>query len=269
MALPEKARVLITVKASPEPSTSYGDTVCVAGIRLDKDKPEWIRLFPVPFRYLDEEQKFRKYEIVSMDLVKARQDSRPESHSPDLESIKIESFLKKESRSNHVLPLVDRTMCEVVQDISDDLNGKSLAVVRARHIDGMTFKVHGPWTEEEEKRLKAWSGAPDLFGTPRLRVLQPPRLKVYYKWHCDTPTCPGHEQRLLDWELTAFQRRLQNETEVALQDAIRERFLTKMFPAGTVPHFFVGNFKDGPKRKTFSLLGTFPSSSGAPDMTLF
>ena len=31
----ERAEVLITVKASPEPSEAHGDTVCVAGVRLD------------------------------------------------------------------------------------------------------------------------------------------------------------------------------------------------------------------------------------------
>ncbi len=30
----EQARVLVTVKTSPRPSATYGDTVCVAGIRL-------------------------------------------------------------------------------------------------------------------------------------------------------------------------------------------------------------------------------------------
>lgn len=31
---PEHAKVLILVKASPEPSEKYGDTVCMAGIRV-------------------------------------------------------------------------------------------------------------------------------------------------------------------------------------------------------------------------------------------
>ncbi|CAM3719201.1 hypothetical protein E4A47_04460 [Micrococcus flavus] len=34
---PKAARVLITVKATPQPSQKYGDTVCVAGIRLRED----------------------------------------------------------------------------------------------------------------------------------------------------------------------------------------------------------------------------------------
>lgn len=269
MALPEKARVLITVKASPEPSTSYGDTVCVAGIRLDSEKPEWIRLFPVPFRYLGEDQQFTKYEIVTLQLTKARNDPRPESYSPNLESITRGSVLPVAARPNHILPLVNRTMCEVVEDIGEDLNGTSLAVVRAREITGMKFKTHGPWKPEEEKRLATWAEAPDLFGTPRARVLQPPRLKVYYTWFCESPNCHEHEQRLLDWELTAFQRRWRNDSEEAVKDAIRQRFLTDMFPANKVPHFYVGNFAAGPKRKTFSLLGLFPSAKANPDAVLF
>ena len=43
----ERATVLITVKASPEIGRTHGETVCVAGIRLDGDDYRWIRLFPV------------------------------------------------------------------------------------------------------------------------------------------------------------------------------------------------------------------------------
>lgn len=37
-------RVMITVKAAPNPSEQYGETVCVAGIRLDPDNSGWVRL---------------------------------------------------------------------------------------------------------------------------------------------------------------------------------------------------------------------------------
>ena len=45
--LSEQARVLITVKASPEPSEKYGDTVCVAPWMLTyhervSDKAQWL-----------------------------------------------------------------------------------------------------------------------------------------------------------------------------------------------------------------------------------
>jgi hypothetical protein len=33
----EQMQVLVTVKAYPQPSRTYGETVCVAGVRTDAD----------------------------------------------------------------------------------------------------------------------------------------------------------------------------------------------------------------------------------------
>ena len=46
-----KDRVLITVKTYPTLSRRYGETVCTAGVREDGS---WVRIYPVPFRRLDE-----------------------------------------------------------------------------------------------------------------------------------------------------------------------------------------------------------------------
>lgn len=55
----QPAKVLTTVKTAPVPSTSTGDTVCVAGIRLTDNGPEWIRLNPIPFRCSDNDTRFK------------------------------------------------------------------------------------------------------------------------------------------------------------------------------------------------------------------
>lgn len=57
-------KVLITVKAYPNPSTKYGETVCCAGIDIDTGK--WIRLYPIPFRDLDSAKQFSKYTIIEI-----------------------------------------------------------------------------------------------------------------------------------------------------------------------------------------------------------
>jgi hypothetical protein len=62
---PERMTVMITVKAAPNPSERYGETVCVAGIRLDPEKAGWVRLYPVNFRELDSDRKFKKYDLVT------------------------------------------------------------------------------------------------------------------------------------------------------------------------------------------------------------
>jgi hypothetical protein len=269
MALSEHARVLIAVKASPEPSTKYGDTVCVAGIRTDGPQPAWIRLYPVPFRYLESENQFNKYDLVSMDLVKASKDPRRESFTPDRSSIVVDGHLAVAQRPNHVLPLVDRSMCGVLEEIENDLNGPSLAVVRAASIDRLVFESHPGWSDAEMNRIKAWENQPDLLGTARARPIEAPRLRVSYKWKCESLSCNGHIQRLLDWELTAFQRRFNSESDEVLRAKIEQNFLVNMFPDSRTPHFYVGNFASGPKRKSFSILGAFPSTKEYADAPLF
>lgn len=95
----ERMKVLITVKAAPEPSKSYGDTVCVAGVRVDGEPHEWIRLYPVPFRHLATEEQFSKYQVVELDVNPAQHDSRSESRRPVWGSLTIgEASLKVPAR---------------------------------------------------------------------------------------------------------------------------------------------------------------------------
>ncbi len=108
MTTPTTRRVLITVKAYPNPSKTYVETVCSAGIEVDTS--QWIRLYPVPFRDLDHPKKFKKYDIIEVKCWKAPDDHRVESYKIDMDSIKFVSHLDTkrnwESRKNIVLPTV-------------------------------------------------------------------------------------------------------------------------------------------------------------------
>ena len=79
----ETAAVMITVKTYPNPSDKYLETVCVAGVRLDRGRPEWIRLYPVKFRNEDLDKQFKKYEIIRLNgTYNQTNDNRPESFRP-------------------------------------------------------------------------------------------------------------------------------------------------------------------------------------------
>jgi hypothetical protein len=80
----QRIRVLITVKAYPQLSEKYKETVCVAGIRMDTRHPRHVRLFPVPFRDLERAKQFEKYDIVEVHATEHVGDSRPESLRPNL-----------------------------------------------------------------------------------------------------------------------------------------------------------------------------------------
>jgi hypothetical protein len=47
--------VLIVVKTAPNPSNKYRETVCTVGIT---EQGKWIRLYPLPYRYIDFYKRF-------------------------------------------------------------------------------------------------------------------------------------------------------------------------------------------------------------------
>jgi hypothetical protein len=73
----ERKRVYITVKTYPTLSEKYDELVCTAGICEDGS---WIRLYPLPFRKLESEQKYKKWQWVEVDVERNTSDFRPESY---------------------------------------------------------------------------------------------------------------------------------------------------------------------------------------------
>jgi hypothetical protein len=85
--------VLITVKAYPAISNKYGEVVCVAGIRMDTPRPEWVRLFPVAFRNMPFDQRFRKYDVIRLEADRHSGDARPETYRPNVDSVEVVGHL--------------------------------------------------------------------------------------------------------------------------------------------------------------------------------
>ncbi|WP_425197541.1 hypothetical protein [Polaromonas sp.] len=81
-------RVLILCKTYPSPSAKYAETSCVAGMTAEG---RLIRLYPVPFRLVADEQQFKKWQWITARLEKARDDHRPESHRIFVDTIECDS----------------------------------------------------------------------------------------------------------------------------------------------------------------------------------
>jgi hypothetical protein len=56
-------RVLITVRTYPVPAQKGIEVSCTAGVTSDG---EWIRLFPIPYRFLTADQRFTKYQWIEV-----------------------------------------------------------------------------------------------------------------------------------------------------------------------------------------------------------
>jgi len=85
---PIKTKVLITVMTYPHPSRGYQELVCTAGIN---ENNEWVRLYPIDYRYRPRNQQFRKYQWVEIDLLPRgdKNDRRKESRKPLLDSLQV------------------------------------------------------------------------------------------------------------------------------------------------------------------------------------
>jgi hypothetical protein len=78
-----KARILILWKTYPSPSTAHTETSCIAGVEED-GKP--IRLYPAPFRLIEEGSRFKKWQWIKAQVEKSNKDHRPESHRIGVET---------------------------------------------------------------------------------------------------------------------------------------------------------------------------------------
>jgi hypothetical protein len=251
--LTEPKRVLITVKAYPNPSKKYGETVCCAGV--DLSTREWVRLYPIPYRDLDDEKKFKKYNIIEISCRKPADDKRPESYTVDTDSIKILDWLdtkvKWERRKRVVLPALSPSMCRVLQEAEE--SDKSLAMIKPREI---SFSRERAAAKDQSSREACYSQL-SFFNREKKAIEHIP-YHFYYAFKCEgAEDCPGHKMSIIDWELGQAYRswRRNYPNEETLLEKIRECWLDRICSEKNDVYFYVGNMKRF--RSSFMVLGAF------------
>lgn len=272
----EQAQVLVTVKATPQPSASYGDTSCVAGVRIDGDEPTWIRLYPIAFRWLDGESQFAKYDVIELEVRRRDSDTRRESYSPAQDSWhKINHLRPGKSRHQVIGRLPVTTTCELMGAASADPAATSLGLVYPADVDRLEFEPHPKWTPEQlakmQSRIDQESAALIPMSGSIPALLKEPEFIVRYRYRCESTTCRGHQGRILDWELTALQNRLRHDGK-DVKAGVTEKFLDQMFASDRRTGLYMGNFELAARRGKFSVLGVYwpkAEDAVAPQPSLF
>jgi hypothetical protein len=251
--------VIVTVKATPQPSASYGETVCVAGIATEPLR--LVRLYPVPFRFLTEAQRFPKYSILRVKVRSAGSDARPESLKIDASSVQVIRPLKSWSdRAPFAEPLVGGSMCSLVAAAGANPNAQSLGLVTVREFHGIDVEPHPGWTSAELERFARFADQGDLFRADVPQMRKAPRFKAWLKFTCPEASCrQPHRVGMLDWELTALQGRLHDRPDDDVIAAIRRNFGTQMFAPGRATALYLGNRDRGRERR---LTATVAVSAG-------
>lgn len=257
----ERARVMVTVKAQPALSQRHGEVVCVAGIRLDREQPEWIRLFPVPFRDLDKMVRFNKYQVIEVDIVRPRSDARLESFTPNMATATLGHTIdtgpgRSWGRRWEIIgELADvTTMCELNRGQREGRPTPSLAMVRPAQVLGVDV-VDTPDFTAAQKALADMAASADLFGDAR-EPLEAPPFTVRYRWRCLEPDCPGHDQTCVDWEVGGAARKwLIAHDRATVRQYLHDTWYTKLCAADRDTFFFVGNQHQYPQ--SYLILGVF------------
>ena len=261
MPKPETMTLLILVKASPLVTKNRQENVCVAALRLDS-APEWIRLYPVPFRDLIGESKFSKHQKVTVDVVRPTSDRRPESWTPIVGSIKLGETLGTDhgwsTRRERVDSLGEDTMCDLIKrnKSGSGTGTPSLSVVRTVEPPKLVITKRD---KETLDKWQQWADAIDaessLFDDP---AEQKPKFEVTpwrfrYHYRCLDLNCNGHEQTIVDWEANALWRNVRHRDD--WRDLMRQRFVDEMWAPNRDSVLFAGNMEQHPQ--SFLVLGVF------------
>ena len=255
----ERMKVLITVKAAPNPSAKYGETVCIAGLRLDLDRLGWIRLYPLNFRELERRSRFTKYAVLDLHARPAQDDPRHESWRPNRESVTTaqKALPPWGPRRKWLDEHREGSMCKLNADARADRRAKSLALISPAEILDLEVEDHPGWTVEQQRKIDRYLRQGELpIGGEEQRPpeLEAPKFKGFYRYRCHEPGCRLHRQQLLDWEFVALERRLLREG-ADVRSGLRERFLDQMCSPGRETAFYVGNMAARPH--IFSALGVY------------
>lgn len=263
-----KTKVLITVTTYPLPSRNYDELVCTAGVL---ETGEWIRIYPVPLKFLtglrkDGKIESFKYNWIELDLNKRSDDFRPESHSPinyDFKDVQLFGKIGAKNnwaeRKKYCTNKVYTNLTELIEESKAPTN-VSLATFKPTSIVG--FEIEKEENREWKDEWKELRKQGDLFEQGRNPEIQIPKLpyKFYYRFSDVT----GRESRLMieDWEIGALywnclKAAEGNESE-ALQK-VRAKY-GQNFVNDKDIHLFLGTTREWHMRRAknpFVIIGVF------------
>jgi len=234
-----KEKIFVLVKTYPNLSKKYQETVCVAGIT---EKGAWRRLYPIPFRKLPLEKRFKKYSWIEVETFKNDKEKlkRRESYRVDPNSIRVVSRIEPgkkgwQERNKILFPLKNKSLEEL-----EKLKKKkkvSLGIICPKKV--LEFK-RTPLAECRDWEKQLIDGTQKTLAGVYKTPLEKIPWKFSYKFICDDSSCNGHELMCEDWELLQAWRawRKTYEQEEILWDKIQDRFFRKMIDKNL--HFIVG-----------------------------
>ncbi|SHN50564.1 hypothetical protein [Desulfitobacterium chlororespirans] len=275
----EKKRIYILVKTYPTISEQYSELVCTAGVLEDGS---WIRLYPMPFRLLNDDQKYPKYTWVEVNAERNTSDFRPESYRPDISTMVVEPKPKKVNWDERRRVIFNNKQIHTnLQRLIDEAKSPSrtsLAVFKPTKIlDFVIESDDRDWDPKKLASLQSQSQQLNLFKTieeieEEFKVVQKVPYKFSYRFEDDS----GKQSKMMveDWEVGMLYRHClyrAGNNEAAATAKVKNKYLDTFLKHDT--YFFLGTTKQfhNVAPNPFIIVGVFypPMPSPNQQMSLF
>lgn len=236
----KESRVSILVKALPQRSSTYGETVCCAGVT---EYGNFKRLFPVRFRHLAGTSKFARWDWVKFKYRNPTRDKRPESCHVMEDTIEIDGAFPKGERAAFLNRIVSPSISSAASE------GRSLALIRPVETK-FSYKPKPPSEIDAERRAFKDAAKQGSFFDKELASIEPTPYKFHFKFRDGDGS---HTFTNGDWESHAmfFNGRRRTGSDQACLDWMDSVYNEQYVRNGML--FCVGNVASRPQ--TWQLLG--------------
>jgi hypothetical protein len=206
-----------------------------------------MRVFPVPYRFLDPDKRFKKWQWIDVSVKRAAGDPRPESHNLDIASLKIVSNVSTAhewaARRELVRPLRRPSLCAIMKEQQEN-DAPTLGIFRPGKIKRLTITADSPvWTHKQATILSQ-----QLLGFEKgpKRELEKIPFEFRYEFICDDANCRGHKILCTDWEMAEAYRQWRAKYGANWEEKFRGKFERDMIEKYDT-HFFVGTVHQHPR----------------------
>jgi hypothetical protein len=239
-----RERILITVKTYPTLSRKYGETVCTAGIREDGT---WMRVYPVPFRRLEEAEQYSKYDWVEADFKKSSSDPRPETYHPvDMHQLVPVGHVGTYDnwRERRRLLLESGRVYTSLGELIDGAkaNRLSLAVFKPARITKFSWEEDDrEWDKGKLEEMRRRSDQGELFAEEWRNTFKIiPKLPYSFSYEFEDEDGRACTLQILNWEIGAlFSNCLRRDGDEAVAlKKVKDQYFDNFLR--TDLHFFLG-----------------------------
>lgn len=211
----------ILIKAQPHRSSKYFETVCCAGVGRDR---KWRRQYPVPYRILQDAQKFSRWSWIRYSFVTSDNDPRVESQKVLPETLVVGDSIKPAERAAFLQPLIRASFSDA------DARRESLTLMRPLELELRAIAKPDSELREEAKKHKDLADQMSLFDATA-EPLKPCVMRFVVEWKDQDNKRRSHECD--DWETSAAYNRF--ERQYGSKEAVnilKRKYEDEYFKAG-------------------------------------